>query len=466
MREAEARHETVEAELRAKLDLRVSSQPSAEPVDLERSRRVARENAELVVRNQKLLEEAEQLRAENDELANARNHLVLSQAQRDGEERAALKLASTERESLQRRVQHLQQELDSSHSAHERLHEAVLRGESEQRQLRTQLDDAHHGLSSERAAGAAKLAEVQREVDKLKIEMERRHTESLRRETMLQRARDEAAAAAAKQERESTTALARCREEEGMRVKRLESERIRLNDELVSNQSAAAAAAATLRDRLDSAQGECAALKAELHAATVAKTSALEEADKLRRGQQEAHDRLSSTLQELHEQKLEQTSSRVVAESDAASSVAHERLMVQLQSADKQVAESRAQYEEQRRSLSEKVKHAKRQWAREKAALRQSEASKARQVEALKRGVVKLRGEREALRGELLRLPHKPAAASFEYLPTATARKEAGVPRGRLPLDVEVMLTEERVMQAEARSIKEQLLSVEATAAP
>ena len=59
-----------------------------------------------------------------------------------------------------------------------------------------------------------------RETDKLRIEMERRHSESLRRETMMQRARDEVAAAAAKQEREAATLLARTRDEDAMRAPR------------------------------------------------------------------------------------------------------------------------------------------------------------------------------------------------------------------------------------------------------
>ena len=45
---------------------------------------------------------------ENDNLLLVRNHLVVAAAQREGEERASVKLALTERESLQRRVQHLQ----------------------------------------------------------------------------------------------------------------------------------------------------------------------------------------------------------------------------------------------------------------------------------------------------------------------------------------------------------------------
>ena len=49
MREAEARHETVEAEMRAKLEMRAGAVPVSEPVDLERARRMQRENAELQV---------------------------------------------------------------------------------------------------------------------------------------------------------------------------------------------------------------------------------------------------------------------------------------------------------------------------------------------------------------------------------------------------------------------------------
>ena len=84
----------------------------------------------------------------------------LAQAQREGEERASIKLAATERESLQRRAAHLQQELDSAHAAHERLQETILRGESEARQLRTAVDDAQHALASERVAAGSRLADA------------------------------------------------------------------------------------------------------------------------------------------------------------------------------------------------------------------------------------------------------------------------------------------------------------------
>lgn len=180
--------------------------------------------------------------------------LPSSQAQREGEERASIKLASTERDSLTRRVAHLEQELETAHAAHSRLQESVLRAEAEARGLRASLDEAQHALSSERVSAAARVSEVQREIDKLRVEMERRHSDSLRRETTLQRARDEVAAAGAKAERESAALLARCREEEGMRTKRAEGERARLSEELAAAQSAAAAAAANLRDRVDSAQ--------------------------------------------------------------------------------------------------------------------------------------------------------------------------------------------------------------------
>lgn len=79
MREAELRHEMIESDLRAKLELRGGGAKASEPVDVERSRRVARENAELTVRGQKLLEEVEELRAENESLVNVRNHLLVAQ---------------------------------------------------------------------------------------------------------------------------------------------------------------------------------------------------------------------------------------------------------------------------------------------------------------------------------------------------------------------------------------------------
>ena len=90
VRELETRHETVEAELRAKLELRAGGGATSEVVDLERARRLQKENAELAVRQQKLLEEVEELRAENENLLGVRNHLVVAQARRPSNHRKTI----------------------------------------------------------------------------------------------------------------------------------------------------------------------------------------------------------------------------------------------------------------------------------------------------------------------------------------------------------------------------------------
>ena len=94
------------------------------------------------------------------------------------------------------------------------MHEAALISENEIRSLRASVDDAHHATTSERAAGALRQAETLREVSNLKMEMERRQAEALRREALLQKSRDELASSAAANERESAAALASARDEE------------------------------------------------------------------------------------------------------------------------------------------------------------------------------------------------------------------------------------------------------------
>ena len=110
--------------------------------------------------------------------------------------------------SFERRIAHLQSELDSSVAAQQRLHEAQLHGEQEMRALRASADDAQHDAANERATFALKLAEAQREASTLRLEMDRRHTEAVRREGMLQKSRDELASAAALAERDHNGALA------------------------------------------------------------------------------------------------------------------------------------------------------------------------------------------------------------------------------------------------------------------
>ena len=281
----EARHMVVEAELRARLEALhdvSGGQIRGEPTDEVTGRRTARENTELTARNERLLEEIDELRREADGLRAVREQLLQAQAARDAEDQAADRLRRADKESLERKASHLQNELDAATVAHDRLHERVLRLETEARTLRGQLDDAQHEAMTEKGAAKTKVAEVQRDVERLKVEMGRRAMEAARRESVLQASRDELAEQLAKAQRDAM-ATTRARDEEGGKVKKLEAERQRLLKELASQEAAAAAAAARERDRHEGTLGECAALKAELHGAVIEKVTALEEAERLRR---------------------------------------------------------------------------------------------------------------------------------------------------------------------------------------
>ena len=87
------------------------------------------------------------------------------------------------------------------------------------------------------------------------------------------------------------------------------------------------------------------------------------------------------------------------------------------------------------------------------------------QVEALKRAVLKLRAEREDLRKELLSVPSE---CCGDDLAGVVGKGSSGV--GGAPVRASIleaipnldgMLSEERVMQAEARDMKAQLKSIE-----
>ena len=196
------------AEARAKAEAAARERgPSSEPTDLERMRRLQRENTEVKVRQEKLLEEIDDVRNENEALRQARQQLLELQAQAQAESAAAAKLQASERDSLRRRATHLQSELEAAQARvtrlranpsstptpkpspnpnltlaqgeHNRLHEGFLRQENEARTLRAALDEAQHNLMSEQAAGKMRTAEESREAERLKLEMERRHTEHL-----------------------------------------------------------------------------------------------------------------------------------------------------------------------------------------------------------------------------------------------------------------------------------------------
>ena len=157
-RELEVKHEVALAEARARADA-AQTRPPTEPTDMERMRRMQKENTEVKVRQEKLLEEIEDLRSENEGLCQVREQLLQAQAQGVAEQKAAAKLMATERDSQQRRSAHLQQELDAANSAHARLHEGYLRQENEARKLRAALDDAQlGGVDGADGAGDALLA--------------------------------------------------------------------------------------------------------------------------------------------------------------------------------------------------------------------------------------------------------------------------------------------------------------------
>ena len=136
LRDAEVRHGTQAAELSAKLELLEASRSAGASgagaeEQHERTRRLQREHAEATVRSRKLLEEVEELRRENDGLLSLRSELLQANAALQGEAKANARLASSEKQSLERRIQHLQSELEASTAAQQRMHESQLHQEQE-----------------------------------------------------------------------------------------------------------------------------------------------------------------------------------------------------------------------------------------------------------------------------------------------------------------------------------------------
>ena len=62
---------------------------------------------------------------------------------------AQARLAAAEKASLERRISHLQHELDSAAAARERLHEGALHAETEMRSLRASIDEAYLDVTAE-----------------------------------------------------------------------------------------------------------------------------------------------------------------------------------------------------------------------------------------------------------------------------------------------------------------------------
>ena len=62
--------------------------------------------------------------------------------------------------------------------------QAHLRLEAEVRERRAAVDDAQHALASEQAAAEARSADAVRELERLKLEMERRHAEAALQEAL------------------------------------------------------------------------------------------------------------------------------------------------------------------------------------------------------------------------------------------------------------------------------------------
>ena len=407
LREADVRHQTAVSELRARIEVldMGGGGRDDDPAAGERGRQLVREHAEATSRSQKLLEEVEDLRRENDGLLREKQNLLAAAAQAQGEAHAARKLSEADRASATRRTSHLQAQLDTALSSQERMHEEVLRGEAQMRILRGQLDEAHHAKADERSAGELRVAEAVREADRLRVEMDRRAMEALRRETMLQRSRDELASTAAASEREAAMAMQSARDDEAARVKRLESERSKLQEQLVAQTSASAATAALSRDRCDALSGEVAALKAELHGASLEKNTAVEEVGRLRRRTDEAEERMATVYGELHALRLESSETAGLrgraGEAEAEHRVEKERLHMQLTYAQKELSSLQASSATEVQEATARARQMKKLAAKEKAAAAHIEASKGRQIEALKREVARLRGDREKLRLEL-----------------------------------------------------------------
>ena len=449
LREAESRHETMVAEMRAKLDMALVEESSrGEP--LERMRKLQRENKDLNARVERLLEEVDDLRAESDALRSARDALAASQARREGEDRANARLAQAERESLERRISHLTGELETASSANERLHETNLRQEADMRSLRAAVDDAQHALMSEQAANASRAADVSRELEKLKLEMERRHAEAGRREEVLQRSRDEVSVQLMNAQREASLELTRARDDAATRIRRLEAERADLQEDLAKAHSDAAAAAAVERDRLQAAQGEIASLKAELHGAVLAKESAVDESSRHRRRFDEADGRHHAATAELTavRKELASATARMVSlqEREADAAARHDKLAMQLEVATREHARVRAEAGATQMALVAKVKAAKRAWAKERQQLRQAESARARQVSSL-------RSELEHLRIRY----GVPAGISTSEFKSFDPSLAANAPVSQS--DYEGLVRDEEAVQAEIAQIKKHLLA-------
>jgi len=449
LREAESVHETALAEARAKLEMALAEESSrGEP--LERMRKLQRENTELSTRMERLLEEVDDLRAENDALRGARDALAGAQARREGEDRANARLASTERESLERRISHLSSELESATSAGDRLHETNLRQEADMRALRAAVDDAQHALASERAAGASRSADVQREVEKLRLEIERRQAEAGRREEALQRTQNELGSSMLAAQREASLELTRARDEAAVRLRRLEADKAALQDEVARLGSEGAASAAVERDRLQAAQGEVAALKAELHGAAMAKESAVDEAARQRRRCDEAEGRLQVATHELHaaRKELASATARMVSlqEHESDATARQDKLAMQLELATREHARVRAEAGASQMALVAKVKAAKRAWAKERQQLRQGEAARQKQVNALRSEL------------EHLRIRHGHAGSAFLSEARGafhvSGAAEVAVSAG----DFDGLVRDEQAVQAEIAEIKRHLL--------
>ena len=309
---------------------------------------------------------------------------------------------------------------------------------------------------SEQAAGKMRTAEESRDAERLKLEMERRHTEHLRREALLQTSRDEIASAAQEAQRDAVLALARVRDEDALRGRKLEAERNRLQEQFVSAQSDAAAASAAARDRIDGALGEASGLKAELHGASLERSALGEEAARLQRRCEAAEERLGSVGSELNalrnEHEEEGAARRRWQEAEAAQAHAHEKVLLQLEAAQREVRATHGRAESATHELSGKLRQQRRQWAKEKAALKQAEAARARMVEALRHELERLRRERETA-PQLLGAAatyHESCCASSSIGGGGGGALGGGVlgGGGALPAELQRLVAEDRQLQA------------------
>eukprot|EP00696_Hemimastix_kukwesjijk_P018020 gnl/Hemi2/6804_TR2316_c0_g1_i1.p1 gnl/Hemi2/6804_TR2316_c0_g1~~gnl/Hemi2/6804_TR2316_c0_g1_i1.p1 ORF type:complete len:650 (+),score=313.46 gnl/Hemi2/6804_TR2316_c0_g1_i1:127-2076(+) len=203
-----------------------------EGLDAERVRVLEREKSELEVRFKQLEEETVQLRIDNEKLKLHRNKSEVSHQVEVGDEMTRGKSLQAENEALARRVRHLEKELDTAVKAHERLHDRILILERENSNVRNQLEEAVHTLTTERTASNRRLLDIEREWNAERGD-HTRDTENLHsRIEELQNHYNEALTKVATQEKDTALRVKKAKEEEHEKISRLEVNVVALEKEL------------------------------------------------------------------------------------------------------------------------------------------------------------------------------------------------------------------------------------------